>query len=175
MKNTYSGITFFAAILACLWFPATQAVERGKLPIAGDLRVAAKISHEKQIPILILFSAPDCDYCHRVREEFLIPTTYNAAYDDKVIMLEVENSSPARLIDFDGRTMTHADFAARYRAGFAPTVKFVDSKGREVAEPIIGLVTVEYYGGFMDQGINKATAKIRANKASKPELGFRGF
>lgn len=175
MKKIYSGITFFAAILACLWLPAAQAVERGKLPIASDLRVEAKIAREKQIPILILFSAPDCDYCRRVREEFLIPTTYNAAYDDKVIMLEVENSSPARLIDFDGRATTHAEFAAKYRAGFAPTVKFIDAKGREVAEPIIGLVTVDYYGGFMDRGIDKAIAKIRASARSKPEVGFWDF
>lgn len=175
MKKIHSGITFFAAILACLWLPATQALERGKLPIASDLRVEAKIAREKQIPILILFSAPDCDYCSRVREEFLIPTTYNTAYDDKVIMLEVENSSPARLIDFDGRATTHAEFAAKYRAGFAPIVKFIDAKGREVAEPIIGLVTVDYYGGFMDQGIDKAIAKIRATARSKPEVGFWRF
>ena len=48
MKKIYSGITFFAAILACLWLPAAQAVERGKLPIASDLRVEAKIARERE-------------------------------------------------------------------------------------------------------------------------------
>ena len=162
MKKIQFGITFFAAILACLWLPATLAVERGKLQMASDLSKQAKMAREKQIPILILFSAPECGYCQRVRDEILIPTTYNAEYDDKVIMIEVESSNNARMIDFDGRAISQADFSAKHRVGFAPTVKFFDAKGREVAEPIIGLVTVDYYGGFMDQGIDKATAKIRA-------------
>ena len=162
MKQIRFGIAFFAAILACLWMPATLAVERGKLPMASDLRKEAALAREKQIPILILFSAPGCGYCARVREQVLIPTTFNAEYDDKVIMLEVESGNAATLIDFDGHAITQADFVAKHRVGFAPTVKFFDAKGREVAEPIIGLVTVDYYGGFMDQGIDKATARIRA-------------
>ena len=155
-------IKFIAVILACLWLPATLAVEPGVLPIASDLRKEAKKAEEKQIPILILFSSSGCGYCERVREEFLIPTTFNAEYNDKVIMLEVENGNHRKIIDFQGRTTTHADFAARHRVGFSPTVKFFDAKGREVADPIIGLVAVDYYGGFMDQGIDQAIARIRA-------------
>jgi len=163
MKKLHFGITFFAAILACLWLPATFAVERGKLPMATDLSKEAALAHEKQIPILILFSAPGCGYCKRVREEVLIPTTYNADYDNKVIMLEVESGNSGKIVDFDGHAISQADFVAKHRVGFAPTVKFFDAKGREVADPIIGLVTVDYYGGFMDQGIDNATARIRAN------------
>lgn len=162
MKKIQVGIAFFAAILACLWLPATLAVERGKLPIISDLSKEARLAREKQIPILILFSAPGCAYCRRVREEILIPTTFNADYDDKVILLEVESGHQDKIIDFDGRTITSADFIFKHKVGFAPTVKFFDAKGREVADPIIGLVTVDYYGGFMDQGIDKATARIRA-------------
>ena len=162
MKKTNYWITFFAAILACLYFPATFAVERGKLPMATNLSKEAALAREKKIPILILFSAPSCGYCKRVREEILIPTTYNTEYDDKVIMLEVESGNHGKMLDFDGRMTTQADFVAKHRVGFAPTVKFFDAKGREVADPIIGLVTVDYYGGFMDQGIDNATARIRA-------------
>ncbi len=162
MQKKHFGITFLAAILACLWLPATLAVERGKLPIATDLSKEAEQARAKRIPILILFSAPDCNYCKRVREEVLIPTTFNAAYDDKVIMLEVESGNNGKIIDFDGRAITQADFVYKYKVGFSPTVKFFDAMGREVADPIIGLVTADYYGGFMDQGIDNATARIRA-------------
>ena len=60
MKQIQYRIAFFAAILACLWMSATLAVERGKLPMASDLRKEARLAREKQIPILILFSAPGC-------------------------------------------------------------------------------------------------------------------
>ncbi len=162
MEKTSYRITIFVVILAYLYLPATFAVERGKLPIATNLSKEAELAREKKIPILILFSAPGCGYCKRVREEILIPTTYNAEYDNKVIMLEVESGNNGKMRDFDGRLTTQADFVAKHRVGFAPTVKFFDARGREVADPIIGLVTVDYYGGFMDQGIDNATAKIRA-------------
>jgi thioredoxin-related protein len=161
MNRLKFGIVFFAAILAC-WAPTSaHAVERGKLPLAIDLSREAKLAREKQIPILILFSMQGCGYCTRVREEILIPTTLNAEYDDKVILLEVDSGNPAKLIDFEGKATTQAAFVARNKVGLAPTVKFFDSQGREVADPIVGLVTVDYYGGFLDQAIDTSIAKIR--------------
>jgi len=40
-------------------------------------------------------------------------------------------------------------------------VKFFDPQGHEVADPIVGLVTVDYYGGYLDQAIDTSIAKIR--------------
>ena len=157
---------FFALILACLLSLPVLAVERGKLPLAVDLSKEAKLAREKQIPILILFSTPGCFYCHRVREEILIPTTRNADYDNKVIMLEVESGNSARLIDFDGKVTTQDQFFARQHVSLTPTVKFFDAQGHEVADPIIGLVTVDYYGGMLDQNIEFAMAKIRTHNQS---------
>lgn len=170
MKRLKYGITFLAAILACMGLTAALAVERGKLPMATDLSKEAKIARDKQIPILILFSAPGCSYCARVRDEVLIPTTRNADYDNKVILLEVESGNEGSIIDFDGKPIAQDKFIAKHKVGFNPTVKFFDAAGNEVAAPIIGLVTVDYYGGFLDQGIENATAKIRMQRANKPNL-----
>lgn len=159
----------FALILACLVLSPAYAVERGKLPYATDLSRDAKLAREKQIPILILFSMHGCPFCKRVREEVLIPTTLNAEYDNKVILLEVDGNNHAKMIDFDGKITTQANFVARNRVGFTPTVKFFDPLGREVADPIIGLVTMDYYGGVLDQAIDTSIAKIRS---SLPEIKF---
>ncbi|MBT9612007.1 MAG: thioredoxin family protein [Burkholderiales bacterium] len=145
---------------------SAHAVERGKLPFATDLNKDAKLAREKQIPILILFSMQGCGYCKRVREEILIPTTLNADYDNKVILLEVDSSNYAKLIDFEGNVTTQAAFVAKSRVGLTPTVKFFDPQGREVADPIVGLVTVDYYGGFLDQAIDTSIAKIRSAPAT---------
>ena len=161
MNQLKYGIGFFAAILACLAITSAHAVERGKLPFATDLSLDAKLAREKQIPILILFSMQGCGYCKRVREEILIPTTLNADYDNKVILLEVDSSNYAKLIDFEGKVTTQAAFVAKNRVGLSPTVKFFDPQGHEVADPIVGLVTVDYYGGYLDQAIDTSIAKIR--------------
>lgn len=161
MNRLKYGIGFFAAILACLALTSVHAVERGKLPLATDLTMDAKLAREKRIPILILFSTRGCAYCNRVREEILIPTTLNADYDNKVIMVEIDSSNHAKLIDFEGKATTQAAFVAKNKVGLTPTVKFFDAQGREVADPIVGLVTVDYYGGFLDQAIDASIAKIR--------------
>ena len=170
MKQVKYGITFLAAILACLGLTAALAVERGKVPLAADLSKEAKIARDKRIPILVLFSAPGCVYCDRVRNQVLIPTTLNADYDDKVIMLEVEVGNNTKLIDFDGKRITQAQFASKHKVVFTPTVKFFDARGHEVADPIVGLVTLDYYGGVFDQGIENAIARIRNRSAVAGEL-----
>ena len=175
MQRLKYGITFLAGILACLGLTAALAVERGKLPMVTDLSKEAQIARDKQIPILILFSAPGCSYCARVRDEVLIPTTRNADYDNKVILLEVESGHYGNIIDFDGKPIAQDDFIAKHKVGFNPTVKFFDAAGNEVAPPIIGLVTVDYYGGFLDQGIDNAITKIRSQATHKPSLGKAAF
>lgn len=163
MKRYQRFVTAIGAILACLVAASAGAVERGKLPFAADLTAEAKLSREKKIPIMILFSADGCTYCGRVRDEFFIPTTRNAEYDDKVILLEVEVGSGARLVDFQGKTTTQARFAQRYKIGFTPTVLVVDAAGKELTDPLIGLTTPDFYGGYMEDRIVQGMEKLRTN------------
>lgn len=149
------------AILAWLAGGPAWAVERGVLPMASDLGKLAQEARERRAPILVLFSSAGCHYCAQVRNEFLIPTTLNADYDNKVVMVEIEAGSSMRLVGFDGKLTTHGDFAARYQIRVTPTVKLLDAQGREAAIPLVGIVSRDYYGGFLDQAIDAALAKIR--------------
>lgn len=146
------------------------AVERGVLPMAKDMTKVARDAKQRRAPILVLFSSAGCHYCAEVRDEFLIPTTRNADYDNKVVMVEVEAGSSMRMIDFDGKVTTHADFAQRYGISMTPTVKLMDDQGREVAVPLVGIVSRDYYGGFLDQAIDAGLARIRgtSNTAANP-------
>lgn len=169
MEKLKFRVGFFAAILACLALAPAHAVERGVLPLATDLSKDAKLARDKRIPILILFSMAGCNYCDQVREEVLIPTTRNAEYDNKVIMVEVDYSNRSKMIDFNGKTTTQAAFASRNNVGLTPTVKFYDAQGREVADPIVGIASMDYYGGTLDQAIDASIAKIRREQ---PILSF---
>lgn len=166
MKTWKLQFGFAAAILAWLAFAPAGAVERGVLPMASDMSKLAQESKQRRAPILILFSSAGCHYCAQVREEFLIPTTRNTDYDDKVIMVEIEAGSSMRLIDFNGKPTTHGDFASRYQVSMTPTVKLLDAQGREAAIPLVGIVSRDYYGGFLDQAIDAALAKIRGSSTT---------
>lgn len=161
MKTWKLQLGLMLGILAWLVGSSAWAVERGVLPMASDLSKLAQEAKARRAPILVLFSSAGCHYCAQVRNEFLIPTTLNADYDNKVIMVEIEAGSSMRLIGFDGKATTHGDFAARYQIHMTPTVKLLDAQGREAAIPLVGIVSRDYYGGFLDQAIDAALAKIR--------------
>lgn len=154
-------LALLAGILSWLAAVPAGAVERGVLPMARDLTKVAREAASRRAAILVLFSSAGCHYCAQVRDGFLIPTTRNADYDDKVVMVEVDAGSSQRLVDFDGRPTTHAEFAARYQVSMTPTVKFLDTRGREVALPLVGIANPDFYGGPLDEAIHAAQARVR--------------
>jgi hypothetical protein len=97
-----------------------------------------------------------------VLEEFLLPMQRNPEYRSKVIMVQVHVGSAAPLRDFAGKPTSHGRFARDYRVQLAPTVMLFDARGNSLVEPLVGLSTPDYYGGFLDQRIDDALAKVRA-------------
>jgi hypothetical protein len=45
-----------------------------------------------------------------------------------------------------------------------PTIKVVDAQGKELAKPIVGLLTPDYYFGYIESAIDEGLEKIRGKK-----------
>ena len=140
-----------------------------QLQAARDLPGDAAQASERQLPILVLFSSSYCGYCTIVREDFLKPMLKSGDYDDKVIMRVVNIDSSEDMRDFEGRTVFAEDFADRRGVFVTPTVKFFGPDGYETAPDLVGLTTVDYYGGFLDNAIEESLAHLRAgsNKVAR--------
>jgi thioredoxin-related protein len=126
-----------------------------------DFQAEAKVAQAKKVPILVLYMSPHCPYCERVLQEFLLPMGRNADYDKKVVMRQIDIGSNAKLRDFSGKLTTQSQFAGAHKVRLVPTVAFYDASGREVADPIVGLLTPDFYGGYLDSAIDDGLAKIR--------------
>ena len=126
-----------------------------------DLQAVAQEARQRQLPILIMFSSEGCPYCDVVREEFLKPMLRSGDYTDRVIMLEIHSDSYAPIRDFYGQMISADALAHRYRAGFAPTVVFLNHQGKELAERLIGITTRDFYGGFLDEAIEESLHRLR--------------
>ncbi|NNF97311.1 MAG: thioredoxin fold domain-containing protein [Halobacteria archaeon] len=151
-------------IALCLF--AVTAVQAEILPYVKvrevtDLQVVGQEARVRKLPILIMFSIRDCPYCDVVREEFLKPMLRSGDYTDRVIMLELYSDSYARVRDFNGELISAGELIHRYKAGFAPTVVFLDSQGNEQAERLIGITTRDFYGGFLDESIDESLQRVR--------------
>ena len=140
---------------------STAFVETVKM--TTNLLADAKIAQQKQVPILLLFTQQSCGFCEIVRSDFLRPMLLNRDYDSQVLIRQIEYDGDD-VINFDGKKVDMDKFMEPYNVGFTPTVIFLDSSGAELTEQIIGLTTVHFYGGYIDDNITLALKKIRSTK-----------
>lgn len=149
-------------VLSLLIFLSDVHAERNNFPQPADFSSTGYDARVKNVPIMVLFSSVHCDYCKFIKEEFLNPMIKSGDYLDKVIIKVVEDDEGDEVIDFNKETIGSGDFSDRYKIIFTPTMVFINSDGVEIAERIVGLGNVEYFGGFLDEAIDNAQIKINS-------------
>lgn len=150
-----------AFILAWPMAAWTAAETYMGLPMALDFQADGKQARDQRVPILVIFGSATCPHCHRALKEYLAPMHHNADYRDKVIMRYVEVGRALRLSDFSGAATNHKAFAKMNNIAVTPTVKLFDSTGAEVSEPLVGLLSADFYGAYLDRAIDEGLARIR--------------
>lgn len=138
--------------------------------MAQDLSAAAREAASCKQAILLVFTLPNCRYCEIVMRDFLAPLLRDPEYRGKVAILQIEMDSPSPLKGFQGEPTTHETFAKRYQVRVAPTVKLFSPAGREAAEPLVGLLTPDFYSAYLDRAIDEALAAIRSPKLASNSL-----
>jgi thioredoxin-related protein len=154
-----------AGILAwALASPALAAGSHADVPMAESLQAEAKKAESGKVPIMLVFTSPYCPYCERAKAEYLAPMVNDPAYRDKVIIRQIEAGSDWALIGFDGKKTTHGAFAAGQKILMVPTIKVVDPRGKELAKPIVGFLTPDFYFGYIEDAMKEGLEKMRAKK-----------
>ena len=152
-----------AALVLLLLSQLGMANQPAKIKVtkSKDLYADGQLAHSRHLPLLIMFSMDGCTYCDLVREDFLEPMLLSGEYDDRVIIRIVKVDDFDTLRDFDGKPITADELALRYRAVVAPTVVFVDYRGHQLAERLIGISTPDFYGGDLDDAIALSLSRLR--------------
>lgn len=152
---------------ACLlWVSVSTAwANPPEVPRGRDLHADGQVAAARTLPILLSFSTRDCGYCQLLEEDFLKPMLLSGLYENKILIRKVLIDEGQTLVDFDGRAVDADRMASRYRVHAVPTVVFVDAHGHELAERMVGINTVEFYGGYLDQNIDTALTQVRQQPA----------
>jgi len=129
--------------------------------LAIDLGREGRQAEEACVPLLLEFAAEYCEYCTLLEEEVLNPTLLNRDYDQRVLMRKLVIDRSGKLRDFDDTPVNATELANRYKVFVTPTLLFLDSQGRELAERMVGVMTLEFYGGYLDQAMDASTDKLR--------------
>jgi thioredoxin-related protein len=153
-----------AGILSWAFALPALAAGNADVPMAESLKAEARDAESRKLPIMLVFTSPYCPYCDRVKAEYLGPMVNDPAYRDKVIIRQIEAGSDWSLIGFDGKKTTHGAYAASQKIAMVPTIKVVDDKGRELAKPIVGFLTPDYYFGYVEAAMEEGLKKMQAGK-----------
>ncbi len=158
-KPKYLKILAFALAMP-LWADADPGIAP-QVEQSRDLAADAQLAQTHKLPILLSFTADSCDYCLLLEEDFLKPMLISGHYQDKILIRKVIVDAGQRLIDFDGTALDTDQLAGRYHVRVYPTLLFLDSMGRELAERMVGINTPEFYGGYLDDNIDMALRRVR--------------
>ena len=165
MKSLLQPIFLWALFLMfglLLILPGNGVAEQEhRLPSTDNLIEAAQLARNEKLPILLMFSAEDCDYCIRLEDEELVPMTRNAENRKRVIIKKVLIDHYAPIVDFAGKEVDPADFAHQRGVRVTPTLQFIDPEGKELAPKMVGYQAGTFYGAYLDQAIDQSRAKLQ--------------
>ena len=155
-------VLIWQVILTCALLPPGEFAVAAEAPaITLDLRADAAAAGWQHLPLLLFFTLDGCPYCERVRREYLGPMSADPDQAKRALIRELPIE--ATLAGFDGSRKSAREIAARYKVTLFPTVIMVDAHGTEIAEPLVGFSSPDFYGGLLDGRIDTANEKIKQN------------
>jgi len=132
--------------------------------LAESFAADAELSGQEQFPIVVFISQHGCEFCQILREEVLFPMMRSGKMQEIAIFRELSLDQGFFTLDFDGEEISGMKFAERYASAVTPTLLFLGAGGDELARKRVGISNIEYYGFYLGQSIEEATAKIANSK-----------
>jgi len=145
---------------------STGPAQAGTVPIASDLQEDAGTSRAANLPILLIYTAKHCHYCDEVKAGVFNPIAADPAYRERMLLREVRIDSNIHLVGFNGDVTSHRAFATDRGITIVPTLEFLDGAGLQVSRPLVGVSIPDYYGAYVDNGIEQAIRNLRAQRSS---------
>jgi thioredoxin-related protein len=149
------------------------AAESDKLHTIEEVRDFSRLGqllNEKRLPVVLMFSADHCVYCARVEQDFLIPMQISGDYEQRAMIRKLKIDGTNSVVDFDGQRIKTSALARRYNVTVTPTVVFLDGTGQQLTAKRVGLMTPDFYGGYLDESIDIALDMLRRNKPLRIKL-----
>jgi len=162
IRKMYLFITSF--VLLCLTgfgINADEALPPADIIEISNLSQLSTQAKAEQKLIMLEISASYCSYCRKLEENIIKPMLRSGDYDANVLIRRFEIDGYAALKDFEGSPVTKGELAMRWGIQITPTIIFLNSQNQEVSDRIIGVNSLDYFGGYVDDAIDRGLAAIR--------------
>lgn len=124
------------------------------LPVTDNLEALGSAAQRASVPILIMYSSEECQWCARLESEVLGPMRLSGADPKRVIVRKVMMDEYEDLRDFNGNKNNAEYYAIQQGVDVVPTVALVDQYGKELVPKIEGYQTPGIYEKFLEQAID---------------------
>ena len=132
-----------------------------------DLRAVAQRAAIDNRPILIEFATPWCEFCEALEQQILAPLINSGDFEDRIIIGKLEIDSYSSMIDFNGESLSTADFSTRHRVDLYPTLVFFDAGGSELGQRIVGITVLDYVAQRLETAIADAIIQTAAQSRGR--------
>ena len=136
-------------------------MQDSKLPVGRNLALDGYASRDRSVPILLFFSQDHCPFFDRLEEEVLRPMVISGDYEELVILRKLSIDYGEEVIGFDGKVVSNREIFHDYDGFVTPTLVVIDGSGELLAEPLLGINTVEYFGWYLDSAIDTGIDRLR--------------
>ncbi len=154
------GFRLILVLLGTLLFLGASDTRNEHLITVTDFQSISRQMQDNDLVLMLEFSSDYCPYCIRLEEDYLKPMLRSTQYDDKVLIRRIDLGGYTKVVNFDGQLMSPSKFAAQYDAYLTPTLIFVNHRGEELAEQLVGLGTEGFFSAYIDQHIEQARSKL---------------
>ena len=161
-------IPFFKRIMALILFSffcfgaiANESLPEVEIIDVKDFSKLARIAGDQQKLIMLEVSATYCSYCRKLEAAIIKPMLRSGDYEDRVLIRKIEIDEDTPLINFDGSAISPGQLAQKLDIKVTPTIIFLNSQNQEVSKRIVGVNSLDYFGGFVDDAIDHGLVTIR--------------
>lgn len=156
LSMTKCAAIFLVVVLAGCGAKSSNSETPHGIAMLRSLPVDGALARDSCQPILIMVSQFACPYCETLRKHVLLPMIKSGDYKGLVLIREVSIDAGETLIDVDENPIHGSAFAARYLSEIlTPTVLIIAPDGSPLADAIIGISSLDYYGSYLDEAIAK--------------------
>ena len=135
------------------------------ISLARDLARDAETSRKDNKPIVFFVTADHCPYCEKLRDEYF----KFSPGDERFILRELELDDHHDVVGCDGENSDHRKIANRYGISLTPTVAFVGPDGRALTDPIVGVLTMDFYHFYFEQALSASINSLNNTALAQAE------
>ncbi len=128
------------------------SIQAEPIVLADDLALDASNARKHNKPIVFFVTADHCPYCEKLRDEYF----KFSPGDERFILRELELDQNPEVVDFSGEQSSHRKIADKYGIWLTPTVAFVGPDGEQLTDPLVGVLTMDFYHYYFEEALSKS-------------------